>query len=156
VIDKFPEAGEPGVFEIKGLPQEQNYYAMIMATGYRTAHLEAKTGDTRTNHFSFPDVVLRLADQKLAGRVLGEDGAPVPKVRVDVQEDNQPSRTANTDENGQFTFGSLSAGTIKLSALKVIGGKFIRANTQALAGETNVVIRLAVKAQAGAIAKPLE
>jgi hypothetical protein len=90
LIQFSSKADDLGRIETKGLPQERQYWVLVTAKGYRPAHLQAEIGDTRTNHFSFPTVVLRAADRKLAGQVLGPDGKPAPETNVALKGNDQP------------------------------------------------------------------
>lgn len=145
MIQFSAKADEQGVIEIKGMPQEQHYSAWINATGYRQANVQAQTGETRTNHFDFPTVLLRAADRKIAGQLLSAEGRPVAKARVDMEGDDQPNSHTTTDAEGHFAFTGLIAGSVRLSALKMDpGGNFIRGYGHAQAGDTNIVLQLGI------------
>ena len=59
---------DQGVVEFKDMPQEQHYRVGVNAEGFGQATIEAQPGETKTNRFDFPVVVLKATDRKLAGR----------------------------------------------------------------------------------------
>jgi protocatechuate 3,4-dioxygenase beta subunit len=138
-----------GLIEIKCLPQERRYSAHITAPGYGSVNAEAQIGDTKTTRFEFPPAVLRLANQKLAGQVLGPDDKPVAGAFVNVQPINgQPGGNTTSDAQGHFAFNAVCDGPIQLNANTQGGANFMAGNVQAQGGDTNVVLRLNVNGQA--------
>jgi protocatechuate 3,4-dioxygenase beta subunit len=144
-------ANAGGVIEFNGLPQERHYSAHITARGFGTATVQAQIGDTKTNHFDFPTTVLKAADRKLAGQVLGPDSKPVPGANVNMQGEGQPFGNTTTDAQGHFTFDAACEGPVRLSAnSQGVGGNYMNGSAQAQGGDTNVVIRFGINAQGGA------
>ena len=142
------KADDQGVIEIKGLPQERRYSVTITAKGYGSANLQAQIGDTKTNRFEFPAVVLKAADRKLAGQVLGPDSKPVSGANVNMQGEGQPSDNTRTDAQGHFVFGAVCEGAVQLFANgQGGGGNYMNGQSQAQGGDTNVVIRFGINAQ---------
>jgi protocatechuate 3,4-dioxygenase beta subunit/predicted enzyme related to lactoylglutathione lyase len=155
VLNQVPaKADDQGVIEIKDLPQERHYSASITAKGYGSANLQAQVGDTKTTRFQFPAVVLKAADRKLAGQVLGPDGKPVSGANVNIQNiqgDGQPNGNTRTDAQGRFAFDAVCEGPIRLFANSQGGAAgFMNGNTQAQGGDTNVVIRFGINGSVGA------
>jgi protocatechuate 3,4-dioxygenase beta subunit len=147
-------ADDQGVIEIKDLPQERHYTLTIMAKGYGTASLQAQTGETKTNHFQFPPVVLKAADRKVAGQVLGPDGKPVPRANVNIQGEGQPGGNTTTDAEGRFVFDAVCEGPVRVNANgQGAGGNYMNGGVEAQGGDTNVVIQLALINQSGANAR---
>lgn len=145
-------ANAEGVIEFKGLPQERHYSALITALGYGTATVQAQIGDTKTNHFDFPTTVLKAADRKLAGQVLGPDSKPVPGASVNMQGDGQPNGNTRADAQGHFVFDAACEGPVRLFANNQGGrGNNMSGSVQAQGGDTNVVIRLGINAQGGVV-----
>jgi protocatechuate 3,4-dioxygenase beta subunit len=141
-------ADDRGIIEITALPQGRRYSADITARGCGSAHPVAQIFDTQTNHFSFPTVVLKAADRKLAGQVLKADGTPVPSARVSIfvnaQSGMRSTDATTTDAQGRFSFDSVAGGTFQMI---VNGQNAGYGSAQVRAGDTNVVFRLGIGAQ---------
>jgi protocatechuate 3,4-dioxygenase beta subunit len=131
-----------GLIEIRGLPPGRRYRLFISAAGFGTADLLAREADTRTTRFEFTNVILKTADRKIAGRVLGPDGAPVPGARVGVQDHGQPLDNITADTNGYFCFEAVCEGPAQLYANGRVAGGNLNAGAQVQGGDTNVVIHL--------------
>ena len=113
------------------------------------ARVEAK--DTQTNHYTFPTLVVKLANFKLAGRVLDSDGKPVVGATVRLSGTGQQEwPTTKSDNEGKFVFDAVCEGAVKLSALwfdpasshLVLSTKNSPGIT-VQADDTNIVLRLA-------------
>jgi 5-hydroxyisourate hydrolase-like protein (transthyretin family) len=132
-----------GAFSIPALPQGYDYNTdEITAPGYGTAGGELRAGNSKTNRYKFPAFVLKPADRKLAGQVLGPDGKPVAGIKVKFDGVGQ---TANlevpaTDALGHFAFDAVCQGPVTVSAYYV--NSFC--NTTAHGGDTNVILRLGI------------
>jgi hypothetical protein len=94
-----------------------------------------------TNRVELPPCVLKIADHKLAGEVVGEDEKPVIRANVYMYGQGQPNHSVRTDAKGRFKFDEVCEGTIQVSA----SARNAHGNTRAEAGDTNVVIRLGVR-----------
>ncbi len=93
--------------------------------------------DPKADHYDFPPLILKLADRKLTGRVVGIDGKPVAGVRVWLHGEGQPNGNSATDADGRFAFDAVCAGALTVSAnLNGVYG-----SAEAMGGDTNVVIR---------------
>ena len=68
---------EQGRIHAEGLPMGERYSLYVSASGYGNAQQEMDAADPKADHYDFPLLVLKIADHKLAGRVLGTDGKPV-------------------------------------------------------------------------------
>ena len=135
-------ADDQGVIEFSDLPQERGYSATVSARGYGSATVQAQVADTKTIHFDFPAAVLKVADRKLAGQVLGPDSKPVAGANVNMQGEGQPFGQTTTDATGHFKFDAACEGPVRLFANGPGGGgPFLNGNTEAQGGDTNVVIR---------------
>jgi protocatechuate 3,4-dioxygenase beta subunit len=121
-----------------------------MAKGYGSATVQAQATDTKTTHFDFPVAVLKVADHKLAGKVLGPDSKPVAGANVNMQGDGQPFGQTTTDASGHFSFDAACEGPVHLFANSQGGASpFLTANTETQGGDTNAVIRFTVNNQGG-------
>jgi len=136
-----------GVFSLPAMPQGGNYWSSegVTAKGYGTAGLILKPEDTKTNHYEFPPIVLKRADRKLAGQVLGLDGKPVSGATVRFNGDGQPrlrwlGPETKTDSQGHFAFDAVCEGLVTVSA----NSGNTQGNVPANGGDTNVVIRLGI------------
>ena len=157
-FDTIPyRADDQGIIEITALPQGRHYSASISARGYGSAYPVAQIADTQTNRFSFPTVVLKAADRKLAGQVLAADGAPVPGARVfinvNAQSGMQVAGETTTDAQGRFSFDAVAGGTFQMM---VNGGRSGGIGSALVeGGDTNVVFRYRAARQAGATPPPM-
>ena len=73
---------EQGRIQAETLPRGERYGWYVSAPGYGGAHQEMDTADPKADHYDFPPLVVKLADRKLAGRVLGTNGKPAAGVQV--------------------------------------------------------------------------
>jgi len=92
-IETFPsiKSNERGQFIIPVLPQGFRYNLWkITSRGYGSLTIRVPAEDTETNHYSFPPIVLKRADQILAGLVVGADGKPIPGIKVELGGQGQP------------------------------------------------------------------
>ncbi|HEY3762455.1 MAG TPA: carboxypeptidase regulatory-like domain-containing protein [Verrucomicrobiae bacterium] len=127
-----------GNIQVEGLPLGERYGFSIYGNGYGSAHQEMDAADPKADHHDFPPLVVKIADRKLAGRVLGENGSPAVGANVWMNGDGQPNGNAITDADGRFVFDAVCEGSVTLNAnLKNASGQ-----TQAMGGNTNVVIRM--------------
>lgn len=142
-----------GSFIIPALPQGRTYYFFndITAKGFGSTGGLVDAKNTRTNHYEFPDFVLKRTDRMLAGRVLDPDGNPVAGARVRFSGQGQPQNvTAKTDNLGNFVFDAVCEGGVQLSASADVGGApgvgiFMSSGSPGIkvqAGDTNIVINL--------------
>jgi protocatechuate 3,4-dioxygenase beta subunit len=135
-----------GLFSFPAMPQGRVYYILeVTAKGYGSSGGRAQAADTKTNHYEFPAFVLKRADRKLAGQVLGQDGKPVAGATVNLSGAGQPQfflyrQDGTTDSQGHFAFDALCEGLVTVSAR----ANNVQGNAPAQGGDTNVVIRLGV------------
>ena len=135
-----------GLFTLPAMPQGRAYWssgAMITAKGYGTINRYVRAEETKTNHYEFPSFVLKRADRKLAGQVLGLDGMPVAGANVNFNGEGQPqllwqSLSVKTDHKGNFRFDGVCEGPLTVS----VSSNNIHGNAPAHGGDTNVVLRL--------------
>jgi protocatechuate 3,4-dioxygenase beta subunit len=139
-----------GSFVIPAMPQGRTYYFFndINAKGYGTAGGILKDVDSKTNHYEFPAFVLKRADRKLAGQILGRDGKPVAGARVNMSGQGQLMfREAKSDGQGHFHFDGVCAGEVRVNARYYTSPDFRNSeegDVKAQGGDTNVVIRLGI------------
>jgi protocatechuate 3,4-dioxygenase beta subunit len=93
--------------------------------------------DPKADHYDFPPLALKIADRKLAGRVLGTNGTPVAGVQLWMRGEGQPDGNATTDAKGKFAFDAVCEGAVSVSA----NFKGAYGSAEAMGGDTNVVIR---------------
>lgn len=149
-----------GFFTLPAMPQGRAYWsfgAMITAKGYGAINRYVKAEETKTNHFEFPAFVLKRANRKLAGQVLGLDGKPVVGANVSFSGQGQLQRpSTKSGSDGHFGFDGVCEGDVTVSASYQGDASYssvntppnTRVNTQgnapAQGGDTNVVVRLGV------------
>lgn len=143
--------GRPGMSDSDGrvsvpaIPAGQRYGLWASASGYgnvNVMNLNASRGQTR---LEVPPITLRLANRKLAGRVLGENGKPVANAQVFFNGDGQPNGNTQTDDKGRFSFDAVCEGPLSVQANAQ--GSF--GSQPAMGGDTNVVIRMGQAIQMG-------
>jgi protocatechuate 3,4-dioxygenase beta subunit len=128
---------EQGRIQAEALPMGERYGWYVNAKGYGGARQEMDAADPKADHYDFPPLVVKLADRKLAGRVLGTNNAPVAGVQIFMQGEGQPNGNATTDADGRFVFDAVCEGAVTVSAnLKGAYG-----SAQAMGGDTNVTVR---------------
>jgi hypothetical protein len=134
-----------GAFLVSALARGMDYYIDIMAEGHGRASDRLKAVEEEGNHFEFPPFVLKPADSKLAGRVLGPDGKPVAGADVSFDGSAQPNlapwtapQTSQTDALGRFVFNAVCEGQATL----VVNYQGAKASIEASGGDTNIVVKL--------------
>jgi len=134
---------EQGRIRAEALPLGERYGWYVSARGYGNAQQEMDAADPKADHYDFPPLVLKIADRKLAGRVLGTDGKPVAGAQIWMNGEGQPNGNATTDADGRFVYDAVCEGAVTVSAnLKGAAGQ-----AEALGGDTNVVIRFDARAR---------
>ena len=139
-----------GSFTYPALPQGRKYefWQGINAKGYGTTNGRLKGEDSKTNHYEFPAFVLKRADRKLAGQILGRDGKPVVGARVNTSGQGQLEfREAKSDGQGHFIFNGVCAGEVRVNARYYTSPDFRNSeegDVSAQGGDTNVVLRLGI------------
>jgi protocatechuate 3,4-dioxygenase beta subunit len=129
---------EQGRIQADALPMGERYGWYVSARGYGGGRVEMDAADPKADHYDFPPIVLKIADRKLAGRVLGTNGAPAAGVQVYINSnEDQVNANATTDANGRFVFDAVCEGAVRLSA----NFKGASGSAEAMGGDTNVVIR---------------
>jgi protocatechuate 3,4-dioxygenase beta subunit len=126
-----------GRFEIKALPFGPKYTFYATANGYGRDQQELPAANLE-DRVELPPLVLELANQVVAGRVVNEEDKPVSGVYVSLSGKNQPSLSATTDSKGRFNL-KVCEGSIRLFA----SGSSGSANVSVVAGDTNVLMQLA-------------
>jgi len=140
--DQLDEPVKPadaqGRYEIKCLPADGQYMVYASAKGYGKTTQQVES-DADTNRLEVSPLVLKLADQIIAGQVLKDDEKPASGVNVNLNGEGQPDGYMTTDSKGRFHF-QVCAGQIRLFANSQTGGGFAQATAEA--GDTNIVITL--------------
>jgi protocatechuate 3,4-dioxygenase beta subunit len=141
---------EQGRILMEALPLGQRYGWYVSARGYGSANQEMDAADPKADRYDFPPLVVKLADRRLAGRVLGANRAPVAGAQIWMQGEGQPNGNAITDADGRFVFDAVCEGAVTVSAnLKGASG-----SAQAMGGDTNVVIRFDARNRYAVVAPP--
>jgi protocatechuate 3,4-dioxygenase beta subunit len=130
-------ADEQGLIQVDALPRGERYIAYVSAVGHGSAQSEMDEAYPKADHYDFPPVILKIADRRLAGRVLGTNGAPVAGVNVWMNGEGQPNGNATTDANGRFSYDAVCAGPVSVNA----NYKGSYGSADAMGGDTNIVIR---------------
>ena len=150
-INRQPvHSDEQGRIKEEALPLGERYGFYFSARGYGGGQQEMDAADPKADHYDFPPLIVKIADRKLAGRVLGTDGKPVASVQVWMRGEGQPSDNAITDADGRFVYDAVCEGAVTVNAnLKGASGQ-----AEAMGGDTNVVIRFHARNRAYVAAPP--
>ncbi len=154
-----------GSFAFPALPQGREYFVhAFTARSYGRAGGDLKAKDAKPGRYEFPAFVLKRAERKLAGRVLGPGEKPVAGAEVSFSGQGQREPpTTKTDSDGRFVFDAVCEGEVYLHARSygppetrpgvptVMATSGYGAKTQA--GDTNIVIQLR-DPSAGAVTGP--
>ncbi len=171
-LELLPQPAEvdaKGSFTLPAFPQAGEYFFVngVTAKGYGAAGAMVEAKDSKTNHYEFPAFVLKRANRKLAGQVLGQDGNPVAGAMVRFYGQGQPPPWSQliiaapsgtrvnirgqvkplppgihsdiqSDLQGRFSFDPVCEGPVAVYA----NLNSSQGNTSAQGGDTNIVIKL--------------
>ena len=140
-----PQTDARGRFQISGLPADRGYYLLVSARGYGSTNLTLEA-DSGTNRLEVEPVELPPANLKLAGQVLDADDKPAARAWVNTYGPGQPNNSRRTDGQGRFTF-EVCEGRLQVSASMDRSS----GSATALAGDTNVIVRLGQNQSAGRV-----
>ncbi|MHC4713499.1 MAG: carboxypeptidase regulatory-like domain-containing protein, partial [Planctomycetota bacterium] len=107
-----------GAYTIKAAPDKQELRVNAQAAGYGSDSQKVNfQQEDPGKPLELDDIVLAVADQKITGRVVGQDGTPVKGARVWLSGRGQPSvYDVTTGADGSFTIGKAIKGTASLDA----------------------------------------
>ena len=144
-------ADAEGRFEIKALPAARGLSAHISAKGFGQDTINADPPEGNARRVELDPVQLPAADQQIAGAVLDADDKPVIGAWVNSYGQKQPNLSGRTDSKGRFAFKPVCAGLIEVSANGQRGESGL---ATAAGGDTNIIIRIATRADTRASAAP--
>ena len=147
IMIRLPAAntGARGLFFISALPQKARYIVNVAAAGYGSNSLPVPASLTQTNQCQLPPVVLKPANRKLAGQVIGLDGKPCSGTQVTMHGEGQSGvQTVRADSDGQFVIQEVCEGLVDMRAvLPASAGNPPRFGyLQAHGGDTNIVLKI--------------
>jgi protocatechuate 3,4-dioxygenase beta subunit len=125
-----------GNFEMATLPADRRYSVSATAQGYGSASRQVEGEPDDLNRIDLEPLVLRVADQKLAGQVLDPQDNPVEGAQVHLHGEGQPSLSTRTDHEGRFAFDAVCEGMVRL----FVSAQNSYAHGSAEAGDMNVVL----------------
>jgi 5-hydroxyisourate hydrolase-like protein (transthyretin family) len=136
-----------GSFHFRGLPQQEGYLVYVVSSGYGNATGTVTPLKTHTNHYAFPDFVIKKADRKLAGYVLDGNAKFLAGASVFFSGEGQPSLpTVTTDPKGHFAFDGVCEGQVKVFVTipgTALGHKSKASTVEdARGGDTNLVFKV--------------
>ena len=155
--DQSIKVNASGQFSMSALPQGRWYEAdVVTAKDYGLDSEVVNPKDTWTNRYTFPTFVLKHADKKLAGRVLGENGNPLVGVEVSFSGKGQPMNSKDkwgqqlfcnttSDSKGYFSFDAVCDGPLRVYVTPHDNRYYNGSGMQyqdTHGGDTNIVIRL--------------
>ena len=142
-----------GLFSFTALPPGAPYRVRVSADGYWTTNIQVAAADTKVEKLELPKTVLELADQQIAGQVLGLSGKPCWGAEVTIVDEDLPSRVvSHTDSNGQFVISGVRKGMLTVRATFSASGenpRYLLCTNQVHGGDKNVVLKLRAR-QGGA------
>lgn len=137
-LDEKPVKVDPqGRFEVHTLPADRRYLVQVRTKGYGMTSRDVSGAESVSNRIELPDLVLKVANMKLRGRVVDDSGSPVARANVFLSGDGQPGESALTDGEGGFAF-DVCEGRIRLS----VSAQSLYVTTSAEAGDTNLTVVL--------------
>ena len=136
--EQLKPADAQGRYEIPCLPADGQYMVYASAKGYGKSTQQVEN-DSDTNRLELSPLVLKLADQIIAGQILKDDDKPASGVNVNLNGEGQPDGYMTTDSKGRFHF-QVCEGQIRLFAYSQNGGGNAQATVEA--GDTNIMITL--------------
>jgi uncharacterized GH25 family protein len=142
-----------GLYSFTALPQGTPYRVRVSADGYWPTNILVAAADTKVEKLELPKIVLELADQQVAGQVLGLSGKPCRGAEVTIEdEDMPPKHVSHTDANGHFVISGVRKGLLNARATFSVTGdnpQYLQCSNQVHGGDNNVVLRLRAR-QGGA------
>jgi hypothetical protein len=131
-----------GLFTFAALPQGRSGYGVCaVANGYGVGNAYIGSAALNTNRCELAPIVLKRADRRLAGKVVMADGTPAVEVWVNFEGEGQLMPIpVKSGKEGQFAFGSVCEGSIRVSAHNVTEG----GDVYCQGGDTNVVVTFGV------------
>jgi protocatechuate 3,4-dioxygenase beta subunit len=136
--DKPIRSDSQGRFQLSALPPGRHYGIEVSLHGYGRGNHDIQP-NVETNHIELEPFVLKVVDQKIAGRVVDADDKPVARAYVNLQGQDQPYASLSTDAQGRFSFDACE-GQARLYARHPLSES--SGNVNAEGGDTNVCIRL--------------
>jgi len=144
-----------GVYKAELLPAEGTYYLSISGPkGYGTASATMDEAAEGKLAVEMKDVVLKIANSSISGRVVDVDEKPLEGARIYCYGDGQPNLNVTTDKDGKFTLSPVCEGNIRLSVNYNRLSQNMYANVFVQAGERDVEIVLMPGGNSGRRAAP--
>jgi protocatechuate 3,4-dioxygenase beta subunit len=128
-----------GHYEIKAVPQLQEYSINAVADGYGQDYVRIATDNAVDNRLEVKPISLAPANLSISGFVVDIEDKPVDNAHVFVDHRGQPHRNTKTDKYGKFTIEGVCAGSISIKVNKT-GASFLSGNIEAVGGATNIRI----------------
>ncbi len=140
-------ADSNGLYAIPALPADSEFSITATARGFGRCEIHLFTGKSH-EAVAAETIVLKRADLTVSGKVLDENGKPVPNISVLVSGSVQNSRTIHTDSNGRFQAKGICEGYVILNAstndAKLSGALTVKGGEKDAVltlGERNTLIR---------------
>jgi hypothetical protein len=132
---------DDGSFAVSAVLCGPRYSVSAEAEGYGRGSAEVETPEEKPQ-VDLPPIVLAVADQSVAGRVVGQDSRPAAGLSVSVSGPSQPSLETTTDQEGRFLLQGLVRGEVRLQAYTTYASQKPRLSgtEKAQTGDRNVRI----------------
>jgi len=144
-----------GVYKVESLPAEGTYYLSISGPkGYGTASVTMDEAADGKLAVEMKDVVLKVANSSVSGRVVDADEKPLEGARIHSYGEGQPNLNVTTDKDGKFTLSPICEGGVQLSVNYNKQGQYMYANAYVQAGDFEAEIILSPEGNSGRRAAP--
>jgi protocatechuate 3,4-dioxygenase beta subunit len=106
-----------GTFRLTAVPRQGECSVEVGCEGYGRASSPLQEAELMANDtVTVPPISLRVADQRIAGKVIDEDGKPVSEAQVSAYGTGQPHSSGQTDAEGRFVIEGLCPGDLHVNA----------------------------------------
>ena len=130
-----------GEYVINCLPVDNRFSINIRnLEGYGSGSQEFRTDPGVNNAVAVEKIVLQVADQKISGKVVDEDGKGLVSVNLSIYGSGQPNKNIKSDKDGNFIFENVCAGRASIQANYQKDNRYLYSNVQTEGGAENVLI----------------
>jgi beta-lactamase regulating signal transducer with metallopeptidase domain/protocatechuate 3,4-dioxygenase beta subunit len=107
---------DKGHYELKALPQKQDWIIHASADGYWQNKIETGIINRTTDREEIDTIILKKPILSVSGIVVDVDGMAVANIPVYLWGDGQPDLASETDTQGKFSFDKVCRGSINICA----------------------------------------
>ncbi len=131
-----------GEFAVSCLPESHRYSINISSVkGYGSGNISCEADPGIIGRvIQLDNTILRIADMKISGQVVDEDGKGISNVNVYLYGSGQPNEGKQTDEEGKFTFEAVCSGRANIQANYQSNGRHLYNHIETEGGAEDVVL----------------